>query len=196
MALSMKERFAALYSREGTLYNAGWAFMASRATPPGTPYFTRKELVDAIVTATGCAESKASAATGVLLSPSPVSPNQSSAVPGQFLSVQGRGDCRGNFSSQGNRYEVLSVSVYDKNEAGKNIRVDTKYKVQLRAVELPVRKRETLLTDSYLGSCIATMIDIAPLAINRPGWACQDAVEQETGDSPVIEAPAEVNEEA
>jgi hypothetical protein len=117
-----------------------------------------------------------------LLSPSPANPDQSAAEVGQILSILGRGDCRGNFSSQGHFYEVISVPVYGKNEAGTKIRVDTKYKIQLRAVPLPKRKRDTMLTDVYLEACIRALCAIAPEAPNRPGWACQDAVEQETGE--------------
>jgi len=43
---------------------------------------------------------------GVVLSPRPVSENQSDAKPGQVLSDTGRGDCRGNFSSAGHLYAM------------------------------------------------------------------------------------------
>jgi len=177
----MNPHYAEIYSREGTLYHAGWAFITERSTPPGSPYFTRKDLIQSIVESTGCTESKASAAAGVLLSPSVLAHNQSCAEPGQFLSDLGRGDCRGNFSSQGNLYAILSVPVYGKNEAGKKIRVDTKYKVQLRNIQLPSRKRDTMLTDEYLERCISTLQALrAQYGVVLPAWA-SDEVVQETG---------------
>jgi len=177
----METCYEEIYSREGTLYHAGWAFMVKRSRLSESPYFTRKELIQAIIESTGCTKSKASAAAGVLLSPSVLAQDQSSSEPGQFLSMLGRGDCRGNFSSQGNLYAVLSFPVYSKNEAGKKIRVDTKYTVHIRLIQLPVRKRDTMLTDDYLEECISALQAIhAEHGTILPFWA-SDEVVQETG---------------